>query len=50
MRVESLEESDSTRRTAKFYCFYYQFEDNKVTIFLVSPLICYAELIQGVKS
>jgi len=50
MSGESLAESDSTRRTVKFYDYYYQFEDNKVTIFWVSPLICYAKLIQGVKS
>jgi len=46
---ESLTESDSTRRTVKFYDFYNQFEDNKVTIFLASPLICYTKFIGEVE-
>ena len=47
---ESLAVSDSTRRTAKFYDIFNQFESNKVTIFLVIPLICYAKFIKEVKA
>jgi len=47
---ESLAVSDSTRRTAKFYGFYNLLEDNKLTTFVVSPLICYAKFIGEVKA